>query len=162
MVIGESLSALTDKPSEKLDFHMQGPDADEAQEYKVLVELRDTPGSIELLRDLQESKAPARRPSPKPIAKPPSMPLKPLVQPRTTGFVIEEIESGSEDDDLIPYAKPDSDTEDSDTEDVIQTKAILDDMDAPFPLVLSARLHSPPPIPVLKLCSNVLHHDIFG
>ncbi|KIH88455.1 telomere length regulation protein [Sporothrix brasiliensis 5110] len=131
MVVGEALSGLIDDNNKKLDFHMDETKSDEAIWYKGLVQVSDTMGSLELLRKrtpetkgtsaaakttkaaktdkLQPSKTAA-----KPVHRPP-------VQPRKSGFVIEELDSdydegitGAVEDDIVAYGKPDSDAEDSD------------------------------------------------
>ncbi|ERT02162.1 hypothetical protein HMPREF1624_00460 [Sporothrix schenckii ATCC 58251] len=131
MVVGEALSGLIDDNNKKLDFHMDETKSDEAIWYKGLVQVSDTMGSLESLRKqtpetkgtsaatkttkaaktdkLKPSKAAA-----KPVRRPP-------VQPRQSGFVIEEVNpdnddgvTGAVEDDIVAYGKPDSDAEDSD------------------------------------------------
>ncbi|KAM0332389.1 hypothetical protein ACHAQA_002668 [Verticillium albo-atrum] len=112
MAIGEALSSLSDTNQAKLDFKTDEMDTEEAKWYKELPTIVDEVGPIEPL--VVTSPPKARKPPAKPT------PAKPTprraVPPRTTGFVIEEVEdsSESEDDDLVAYAKPDDDAEDSD------------------------------------------------
>lgn len=109
MVVGEGLSALVDSGDKRLNFQLEETELPEGKWYKSLVETQDTPGSWDSLLKPQE---PAQKKTnvKKPFNKPtPS-------QPRTQGFIIEELsdEELSEQDDIVGYGKPDSDAEDSD------------------------------------------------
>ncbi|KAL7950713.1 telomere length regulation domain-containing protein [Trichoderma barbatum] len=120
LIVGESLSTLMDDKSQKLDFHMEETDSEEAQWLKSLTNTSDEVGSVEPILKAEviglpakrENRPPPRRiqkPKPKPKGKPePSIStIKPIA-------IIEEIDSSEDsDEDLIPYAK-DSDPEDSD------------------------------------------------
>ncbi|KAK9413047.1 putative Telomere length regulation protein-domain-containing protein [Seiridium unicorne] len=114
MVVGEALSSLVHGSEKKLDFHVDEMSTEEAKWYKSLVTISDKIGPINSLK-VQESpgKSPRVTKSTIPMSKPSPRPLKPAP---TSGFIIEEIEDDEEeaDDDLAPYAKPDSDAEDSD------------------------------------------------
>ncbi|TLS25016.1 hypothetical protein PpBr36_07620 [Pyricularia pennisetigena] len=118
MIVGEALSTLTQGIGKALSFDMDILKTEEAKWYKSLVEVTDTAGSLEPLRQrvkaaLPESKV---RTQTQRLAKPVEPPKKttPKHTPRASGFVIEEVsESEEDDDDLVPYAKPDSDREDS-------------------------------------------------
>ncbi|KAI8635467.1 telomere length regulation protein-domain-containing protein [Xylariaceae sp. FL1651] len=116
MVIGEALSALVHGKETKLDFKMDEMSTEEADWYKSLVQTSDKAGPLDPLRaSLPSSKAKVSDKTTKPAKKP--TPLRPSKVPQKTGFVIEEVEDDGgeqEDLDLVPYAKPDSDTEDSD------------------------------------------------
>ena len=125
MVVGEALSSLVDLGKKRLDFHMDETKTEEGLWYQSLVKVKDQVGDPAPL--FFEPEAPtvsspgenkSERPQqgrdvPKPTRKltPPSAP-----QPKTR-FVIEEIASDDEDEhddvDLKPYAKPESDAEDS-------------------------------------------------
>ncbi|KAL1914049.1 telomere binding protein [Sporothrix stenoceras] len=120
MVVGEALSGLIDDEKKRLDFHMDETKSGEGLWYKGLVQVSDTIGSLEPLRTKTPStKSAANAAKP---AKPTTKPVRrPPVQPKKTGFVIEELDSdddegtkGGADDDIVAYGKPDSDAEDSD------------------------------------------------
>ena len=116
MVVGEALSGLVHGTDKKLDFKMEEMDTDDANWYKSLVRISDKVGPLDPLRqsgsNAQATKA-AKHTNPKRKPKPPPQPAK--TAPKT-GFLIEEVEDEEEeeDPDLVPYAKPDSDAEDSD------------------------------------------------
>ncbi|KAI1207993.1 telomere length regulation protein-domain-containing protein [Annulohypoxylon truncatum] len=114
MVVGEALSGLVHGKETKLDFKMDEMDTEEARWYKSLVQVSDKVGPLDLLRESIASPKPASKPKP---ARTPATPSQgPGKQPAQSGFIIEEIEDDDEgeDPDLVPYAKPDSDAEDSD------------------------------------------------
>ncbi|KAL2873006.1 telomere binding protein [Colletotrichum sp. CLE4] len=113
MAVGEALSSLIDGGDKKLDFKMEEMATDEAQFYKDLARTLDSAGPIDLLITTIEEKQ-KRQPQP-PV---PSR-RKPVPKPKQTAapskFIIQEIsDSESEDEDLVPYAKPPDDAEDSD------------------------------------------------
>ncbi|KAI1415814.1 telomere length regulation protein-domain-containing protein [Hypoxylon sp. FL1857] len=114
MVVGEALSGLVHGKETKLDFKMDEMDTEEARWYKSLVQISDKPGPLDPLRELVT--LPKSTNAPKPVR-----PLRPAARrpgkpPAQSGFIIEEVEDDEEgeDPDLVPYAKPDSDAEDSD------------------------------------------------
>ncbi|KAI5918269.1 telomere length regulation protein-domain-containing protein [Camillea tinctor] len=114
MVVGEALSGLVHGQDTKLDFKMDEMDTEEARWYKSLVAVSDKTGPIDILR---ESLAPPTIGEAPKIAKPIKKHApRPSKVPQKTGFIIEEVEDDEdpEDPDLVPYAKPDSDAEDSD------------------------------------------------
>ncbi|KAI0890169.1 telomere length regulation protein-domain-containing protein [Annulohypoxylon maeteangense] len=114
MVVGEALSGLVHGKETKLDFKMDEMDTEEARWYKSLVRISDKVGSLDPLRQLTMSRKPTSKPKPaRSSATPTQLPRK---QPTQSGFIIEEIEDEEEgeDPDLVPYAKIDSDAEDSD------------------------------------------------
>jgi telomere length regulation protein len=118
LVVGEAISTLTQSDDKRLNFHMEEMETTDAIWYKKLVYISDQIGPTDSLRQLMKLKNPPVGPSSrgwKPaqqtaraIAGPPKRPA--------TGFVVEEVDDDedSEDADLVPYAKPDSDAEDSD------------------------------------------------
>lgn len=118
MVVGEALSGLVDE-GKKLNFDMEEMRSEEADWYKGLVRIHDTIGSIDLLRSRRRlsegpSTASQRKPQLQKTVETAAI-RRPAPMPRTAGFVIEELDGSDEDeDDLIPYGKPDSDAEDSD------------------------------------------------
>ncbi|KAM3065983.1 telomere binding protein, variant 2 [Clarireedia jacksonii] len=121
MVVGEALSSLVDKGDKVMDFKMEETKTSEAKWYKSLVDVKDTIGSLEPLRSkfVPKSPKPARHTTSKPATKPKS------TQGSTKVLSIEEIEDDDEvssDDGLTPYAKPDSDAEDSDEDPTLITR----------------------------------------
>ncbi|KAL6868570.1 telomere length regulation domain-containing protein [Trichoderma novae-zelandiae] len=119
LVVGESLSTLMDDKSQKLDFHMEETDSEEAQWLKSLTNISDEVGSIEPLLKAEASGPPAKKESrptprrtqklkakPKPKPGPGISTIKPIA-------IVEEVDSSDDDEDLVPYAKG-SDPEDSD------------------------------------------------
>ncbi|KAK5990499.1 DNA replication checkpoint tel2-like protein [Cladobotryum mycophilum] len=115
MIVGESLSALIDKNAQKLDFHMEEMDTEEAQWLKSLTTISDGIGPVDSLLK-EDSQKPASQPQTKAIRKPVSKPKgkpKAKVTESKPIAIIEEIDSSDDEDDLAPLAK-DSDPEDSD------------------------------------------------
>ncbi|KAK2769379.1 telomere length regulation protein [Colletotrichum kahawae] len=114
LAVGEALSSLIDGSDKKLDFKMEEMETNEAKFYKNLVKVTDQVGPIDALitrPSVEEMRQPpAPKPSrPKPAPKPKKQPVAP------SKFIIQEVsDSESEDEDLVRYAKPDSDPEDSD------------------------------------------------
>jgi telomere length regulation protein len=115
MVVGEALSGLVDKGDKKMDFKVDEMSTSEAKWYKSLVNVSDTIGSLDSLKSGITTQ-PATKSQPrtsKPVKKP---------TPFNGGsriISIEEVDDDeedeeSDDDGLVPYAKPDSDPEDSD------------------------------------------------
>ncbi|ETS87273.1 hypothetical protein PFICI_01101 [Pestalotiopsis fici W106-1] len=111
MIVGEALSGLVDGSDKKLDFHSDETHTEEATWYKSLINIADEIGPVSPLQTQTSPEKPStstKRAASKPKAR--SIPSAPK-----TGFIIEEIEDEDEDDeDLVPYAKPGSDAEDSD------------------------------------------------
>jgi telomere length regulation protein len=118
MVVGEAISGLVEETGKQMDFKMEQTKTPEAEWYKSLVTVADTIGSVGLLRtptalmeresrsqNIQGSRHSDRK------AKPATR-----QQPASKIISIEELSDGSyeSEDDLVPYAKPDSDAEDSD------------------------------------------------
>ncbi|RDW85050.1 hypothetical protein BP6252_02640 [Coleophoma cylindrospora] len=119
MVVGEALSSLVDKADNKMDFKVDEMSTAEAKWFKSLVFVQDTIGSLDALKSKAIAETPKRKDKPK-GSKGNPIP-KPNVNRGTSKIVsIEEIEDDeeegeeSDDDGLVPYAKPDSDAEDSD------------------------------------------------
>jgi telomere length regulation protein len=131
MIVGTALSSLVDKEGSKLSFgtdDMQGPEADR---YFALIKTNDQPSTLGDFLKLVAEKPESRRSIVHRATKPPAMPkidgkptfgpVRPPAKPAKAqteieGNQITEIsDSDSDDDDgLTPYAKPDSDAEDSD------------------------------------------------
>ncbi|KAK4659258.1 telomere binding protein [Podospora pseudocomata] len=113
MWMGEALSNLVDKGDKRLNFNTEGEFDEMATWYKGLTQVSDEIGSMEPLFESPPTIRPKRKTSPSKAAK--TAPRPPGQHPQT-GFIIEELsdEEGPEEDDLVPYAKPESDEEDSD------------------------------------------------
>ncbi|KAI6791973.1 hypothetical protein KC327_g17609 [Hortaea werneckii] len=134
MVVAMAISQLVDKEGQKMDFGVEETKTEEAVWYRNLVGFKDQPGSLEdfskLLRESETKKPVRRKPRQPALEKMPNINGKPVFGPprppppqpvasqtEVVGEKISEVvESGDEDedDDLTPYAKPDSDPEDSD------------------------------------------------
>jgi telomere length regulation protein len=112
MIVGEALSALVENPEKRMNFKTEELENTEAQWYKSLTGVKDSIGSISMLRNeklvIRQNKKIKTR-----IDKSGTKPV--TQQANTKIFAIQELDDDkSEDDDLVPYAKPDSDAEDSD------------------------------------------------
>lgn len=121
MVIGESISALVDDHTKKLDFKMEDMETDEAAWLKGLVHVSDPVGPFVALLSTTPITVPPKRIQNRPPSKA-KVQKKPKPRPQTPmtttkpRAIIEEIDTdtdGQEDDDLVPHAKA-SDPEDSD------------------------------------------------
>lgn len=128
MVVGTALSSLVDKAGTKLSFGTEDMQTPEAQRYMGLVTTNDEPSTLEdfskLVADTDKRRrvknnkpVPPRQIMPKINGKPTFGPVRPpaKVQTEIEGDRVAEIsDTDSDDDGLTPYAKPDSDAEDSD------------------------------------------------
>ncbi|KAI8153764.1 DNA replication checkpoint protein tel2 [Colletotrichum sp. SAR 10_70] len=114
LAVGEALSSLIDGSDKKLDFKMEEMETNEAKFYKDLVKVTDQVGPIDVLITKPSAEEKRQPPAPKPSRPKPAP--KPKKQPAAPSkFIIQEVsDSESEDEDLVRYAKPDSDPEDSD------------------------------------------------
>ncbi|KAF2154620.1 hypothetical protein K461DRAFT_275749 [Myriangium duriaei CBS 260.36] len=124
MCVGMAISRLTDKSTSKMDFGVEDVKTTYARQLMDLVEVRDSVGSLEnvksamrikdgsgrLVNESTPSEQALKKSSPKPGAK--VTPAPTAIQ--SSGPRIIEVLSDDEDDDLVPYAKPDSDPEDDD------------------------------------------------
>jgi len=108
MVVGEGISSLVNKADTRLDFNLEETKDAEGQWYKALVNVNDPIGSLTPLLAAQKGTG---NPAPEKRARKPAPPKAPQ-----QGFIIEELsdEEMVDEDDIIPYGKPDSDAEDSD------------------------------------------------
>lgn len=112
MVVGEALSALAEKPEKQMKFKVDELESEEAQWYKSLTSVQDDVGSLEplkaekVVKPLRAQKAAQQK----------ALPVKAPSQRSAKIVAIEELidDNESEDDELLPYVKPDSDPEDSD------------------------------------------------
>jgi len=128
MVVGTALSSLVDKEGSKMHFGIDEMQTAEAAHYLELVKVEDEVGRLEdfdaLLRvprdrpkprqRIEEKKELVQMLNGKPIFGPPRPP-----QPSQTEVIGEKVtevldDAPDDDDDVQPYAKPDSDPEDSD------------------------------------------------
>ncbi|OCL15150.1 hypothetical protein AOQ84DRAFT_329877 [Glonium stellatum] len=123
IVVGMAISELIDKPDNRMNFELDGDEASEAKWYQQLTHVEDKLGGLKDLEQItrgqnkaNEAKIPHRPASgpqqskglpPKKDPKALNAKTMQLIGPR-----IIELEDDSEDDDLVPYAKPDSDPED--------------------------------------------------
>lgn len=115
MIVGTAISKLVDKPELQLKFDLEGNEATEAAWYQRLLEVDDRIGSVEDLKDMNKPEnarhtLPLRGGKPPPSKKAPSK--APAVTEVTGPRIIEVFDEESDDDDLVPYDKPDSDPED--------------------------------------------------
>ncbi|KAF2436340.1 hypothetical protein EJ08DRAFT_691514 [Tothia fuscella] len=123
MVVSMTISKLTDKKGSQLSFTDDSMETPEAKWYRKLVEADDKIGSLDefykIIAPTSIAKAKPKTVSgsvakrtAKPQAKPQKTPKKPAAP---TGLRIVELGSDDEEEDeLVPYAKPDSDPEDED------------------------------------------------
>ena len=121
MAVGEALSSLVDKGDKNMDFKVDEMSTAEAKWFKSLVNVSDTVG---LLDSLKSGKAATSSKQANPRA---SKQGEKARAPATGSKIIsiEEIEADeeeSDDDGLTPYAKPDSDAEDSDEDPTLITR----------------------------------------
>lgn len=126
MIVGTAVSTLVDKEGSQMNFGTDELDTDEGRWYLQLVKVEDKVGSLPEVEAFLKSKHGAlttrRKPNVeqrlplingKPVYGPPRPPV--VSQTEVVGEKISEIlDDEREDDDLKPYAKPDSDPEDSD------------------------------------------------
>jgi len=121
MIVGEAVSGLAESSGKQMDFKMEELQSAEAKWYKSLVRVQDSVGSLEPLRARNAPKAKENKPTfPHRLRKPTVLP-----QQSSKIIAIEELDDYAlqEDyDDLVPYAKPDSDAEDSDEDPTLVTR----------------------------------------
>jgi telomere length regulation protein len=126
MVVGEALSSLVDTGDKIMDFKMDEMKTPEAMWLKNLVTVSDTIGPLDPIKSQPLVKV-AKKIGPRSAHKP-VPPPKPV--PRGSKIMsIEEVEDSngsngdeSDTDGLVPYAKPDSDNEDSDEDPTLFTR----------------------------------------
>ncbi|KAM5431323.1 telomere binding protein [Microsporum canis] len=113
MVVGTSLSKLTDKPENYLKFDLAEMNSEEALWYLRLSDIQDRVGSMQELRNtrtLPHSRTTKKRNSSikqKKRQEPNTEPVTPKLSPLPES-------DESEEDNLTPYQKPDADASDSD------------------------------------------------
>ncbi|KAE8149761.1 telomere length regulation protein-domain-containing protein [Aspergillus avenaceus] len=112
MIIGQAISQLIEQPGKGMKFDLQEMESDESFWYLNLINIKDGVGSLESL------KSPTSPIPQKTIKASAKSSVKQTPQRTTKIVAIEEIENSDsgetdEDDDLIPYEKPDEDPYDS-------------------------------------------------
>lgn len=119
MVVGMAISNLVDKPGSKMDFDIDDLKTPEAKWYQNLVKVDDKIGCFKDIKgafgvkEVDSATTARPRPTKKPTQPKPTP--KPLIQEEVQGpRIMEILDDSEEDDDLVPYAKPDSDPEDED------------------------------------------------
>ncbi|KAJ9304297.1 hypothetical protein DTO217A2_6261 [Paecilomyces variotii] len=117
MIVGMAISQLIEPPGKGMRFDLEEMESEEARWYLDLVNVRDTVDTLQALivKDQTVSQHKTKK-NTKESGKP-SVPKRPQTIGHTSKIVsIEEIDDSeeSEDEEFIPYEKPDSDPEDSD------------------------------------------------
>ncbi|KAF2186905.1 hypothetical protein K469DRAFT_749330 [Zopfia rhizophila CBS 207.26] len=120
MAVGMAISQMVDKPELQLKFDLEGNEAAEAKWYQHLTRVEDQIGKVHDLKPQTNSSSTAAKKTGGKAALPKQKSNEPKGSAITeiTGPRVVEIldDSSEDDDDLTPYAKPDSDPED-DTDD---------------------------------------------
>lgn len=117
MVVGIAISELADKEDSKLTFDVEDMKTPEAHWYQQLIRVDDKVGTVEDMRKVFSSNHSSGLSTKRKAAtkKPTKQKITPVVQTNIKGpRIMEVLDDEEEDDDLIPYAKPDSDPEDDD------------------------------------------------
>lgn len=111
MVVGTAISSLVDKRESRMEFGVDELKTDEAMAYISLVNIDDQMGTVKDLAEMSR----AHRQNEKPNSKATNPPRGPKAQhPKAeVAKIVEIVDDDEADDDLVPYAKPDSDAEDS-------------------------------------------------
>ena len=124
MVVGMAISDLVDKSGSKMNFDIDDMKTPEGKWYRRLVRVDDKVGNYTEIKNVfgnettnslskssETNETPASRKKPVPSKPKP----KPMIQEESRGpRIMEVLDDSEEDDDLVPYAKPDSDPEDED------------------------------------------------
>lgn len=124
MVVGMAISDLVDKSGSKMNFDIDDMKTPEGKWYQRLVRVDDKVGNYTEIKNVfsnettnplsknsRTNETPASRKKPVPSKPKP----KPMIQEEPQGpRIMEVMDDSEEDDDLVPYAKPDSDPEDED------------------------------------------------
>jgi telomere length regulation protein len=122
MVVGMAISDLVDKQGSKMNFEIDDLKTPEAKWYQHLVKVDDKIGSFKDIKEAfgarslteTDSTTTSKARPAKNLAQPKLTP-KPLIQEEVQGpRIMEVLDDSEEDDDLVPYAKPDFDPEDED------------------------------------------------
>jgi telomere length regulation protein len=125
MVVGEALSSMVDKGDKRMDFKMDEMKTPEAKWYKSLVTVSDTVGPLDPLISRPQATV-AKKAHPQSSQRPEK---HKVVQGGSKIVAIEEVDDSdgdqsyeSDNNGLVPYAKPDSDEEDSDEDPTLITR----------------------------------------
>jgi telomere length regulation protein len=119
MIVGTGISQLIEEPGKAMKFDLDEMQSEEALWYLSLTTVHDKVGPVESIKTLQKASSSTQQPI---KSTQPNRNQKPSARsnrPQTSKIVaIEEIddseEEPEEDDDLLPYEKPDEDAEDED------------------------------------------------
>ena len=163
IVVGMAISELIDKPDNRMKFELDDAEASEAKWYQRLTHVEDELGN---LRDLEQAVRGQNKDNEAKITHGLAsgqkksknlLPQKDLKGSNAkvmeiTGPRIIEIEDDSEDDDLVPYAKPDSDPEDDyDDPTMIQRNKPIAPVSVTYllvnvdlPLLINVQIHTRP------------------
>lgn len=115
IAVGMAISKMVDKPDLQLNFDLEGPEASEAKWYQRLTEVDDKLGKVEGLKtsNKKDTKAtPKSKPRNHDKEAPKSSKTPAITEIKGPRIVEILSDSEDEDDDLVPYEKPDSDPED--------------------------------------------------
>lgn len=116
MIAAVAISELVDKPENRLKFDIPETESAEANWYRQLVNVHDAVGSIQDFEQPAKDHTAPRSVNPHLGAKGTQRVQKTQAEskkkPASGLRIIEITDDSGEDDDLIPYAKPDSDPED--------------------------------------------------
>ncbi|KAK5092041.1 telomere binding protein [Exophiala xenobiotica] len=114
MIVGVGLSECVDEPGKVMNFDVEEMETEEVKELLALTTVKDSIGDVQ---DLKTTGAPfeEQTPSRKRKIVAPRSPKSKKPKPTSKVITIEEVSSSSDsEDDLVPYAKPVDDPEDSD------------------------------------------------
>ena len=116
MIVGTAVSRLIDAPDKAMKFDMEEMESGHARRFLDLVNVDDRVGNIDDLKmNRNATKAASKGPSKKPKQKKSEAQEKAPTKHTSKIISIEEIVDNEEDDDeLVPYQKPDDDPSDSD------------------------------------------------
>ncbi|CAL5868119.1 uncharacterized protein PFLUO_LOCUS2343 [Penicillium psychrofluorescens] len=114
MIVGTGMSRLIEEPGKAMEFDLEEMRGEEAHRYLNLITVHDQVGSLESIKSIRDL-----RQLPQPKATRSKRAPQAKGRPQTGKIVaIEEIddsdEETDEDEDLVPYEKPDADASDSD------------------------------------------------
>lgn len=110
MIVGTSMSELVEEPGKSMKFDLEEMQSAETQWYLSLIKSRDDVGSFESIKSLLKADESSSPPSK-------AKGFKSRSRPQRIVEIISDDEDEDdelEDEDLIPYEKPDDDAEDDD------------------------------------------------
>ncbi|KAJ5727649.1 hypothetical protein N7493_005469 [Penicillium malachiteum] len=109
MIVGTGISELVEEPGKSMKFDLDELKSAESQWYLSLIKVQDDVGTFESMKSLLKPGDLQDAPTSK------TKKTKPISRPQKIMEIISDDEDGeSEDDDLVPYEKPDDDAEDDD------------------------------------------------